>query len=111
MILFFYIFYKDIESNCYSSDGKTLIQVTDPSPHLRISASCEVINDSCFRFLNSLATFTFADSPNLTTIAKLSFSECVNLTIINLTMCSKLKIIEACAFYGCEKVSQILLPD
>ena len=104
------LLYKDIDESCYSKDGKTLIKVNNTSPHLRISAKCEIIQLLCFYKLNSLISFSFEENPNLTTIGKESFSNCKNLTCINLSSCNKLKIISMYAFYSCEKVSEIFLP-
>ena len=110
MITILSIIYTDIEQRCYSSDGKTLTKVDDTSKYLRISAKCELIQDKCFYQLNSLISFSFQDNPNLTTIGKESFRECIKLSIIDLSSCNKLKIISEEAFYHCEKVTEILLP-
>ena len=102
--------YTDINESCYSEDVKNLTKVNDTSPHLRISAKCELIQDKCFYQLLSLISFSFEDNPNLTIIGKESFRYCRNLTIINLSSCSKLKIISDYAFATCEKVTELLLP-
>lgn len=110
MITILVLFFKDINQSCYSSDGKKLTKVTDPSPYLKISAKCEVILDECFRELNTLISFSFEIDPNITTIGTRSFWGCKNLSIINLSSCTKLKTISYAAFGSCEKVSEILFP-
>ncbi|KAI5507447.1 regulation of response to stimulus, partial [Trichomonas vaginalis G3] len=102
--------YTDIIESCYSEDGKNLTKVNDTSPHLRISAKCELIQDKCFYQLNSLISFSFEDNPNLTIIGKESFYFCTKLSIINLSICNKLTKISNSAFYNCEEVTEILLP-
>ncbi|EAY21278.1 surface antigen BspA-like [Trichomonas vaginalis G3] len=104
------LFYKDINSSCYSSDGKTLQEVTDPSPYLRISAKCEIIQVNCFYNLSSLKSFSFEDNTNLTTIGENSFYLCLNLTLINLSSCKKLTKISSYAFYDCDQVTEVFLP-
>ncbi|EAY10326.1 surface antigen BspA-like [Trichomonas vaginalis G3] len=111
MIMFFVLFYKDIDKSCYSSDGKSLSKVNDASPDLIISSTCEIIQDKCFYQLKTLFSFSFQENPNLTTIGEKSFSHCTNLTIINLSSCAKLTKISSYAFSGCYKVNQILLPE
>ena len=91
MIMFLALRDKDIDSSCYSSDGKTLTEVKDTSPYLRISSTCEIIKDNCFNGLKTLFSFSFQENPNLTTIRDNSFNDCTNLTIINLSSCTKLK--------------------
>ncbi|KAI5531595.1 antigen BSP-related family [Trichomonas vaginalis G3] len=111
MIFIFSLFVvNDIDSSCYSSDGKTLNKVSDNSSELRISARCETISDNCFKGLKSLISFYFEDNPNLTSIGVNAFRECSNLQSINLSSCTKLKTIGQDAFYECKLVSQIDLP-
>ncbi|EAY14969.1 hypothetical protein TVAG_396990 [Trichomonas vaginalis G3] len=102
--------YTDINESCYSEDGKSLSKVNDTSPHLRISAKCEIIQDKCFYQLYSLISFSFEENPNLTTIGSSSFYECECLTIFNLSSCNGLKLISSRAFFRCYKVSEILFP-
>ncbi|EAY20521.1 surface antigen BspA-like [Trichomonas vaginalis G3] len=106
-----FLLYKEIDPSCNSEDGKTLIKVNDTSQYLKISAKCEIIQSYCFSKLKSLSSFTFEDNPNLTTIGYSSFKECSNLTIVNLSICSKLTTIDNYAFYQCEKVTEILFPN
>ncbi|EAY17349.1 surface antigen BspA-like [Trichomonas vaginalis G3] len=111
MITFLVLLYKDIDKNCYSSDGKILTKVNDPSPNLRISSICEIIQDKCFYNLKTISSFSFGENSNLTTIGENSFRGCRNLTIINLSSCTKLKKISSSAFNSCYNVTQILLPE
>ncbi|EAX90731.1 surface antigen BspA-like [Trichomonas vaginalis G3] len=104
------LLYTNIAQTSYSEDGKILTYVTDSSPYLRISAKCEIIQDYCFKQLNSLISFSFEYNPNLITIGYQSFYECMNLSSINLSPCTRLIKISGYAFYGCENVSEILLP-
>ena len=110
MVIYSILLFKDIDQNCYSNDGKTLIKVNDTSPNLRISAKCEIKQDRCFINLYSLISFSFQENPNLKTIGEYCFAYCYNLTIINLSSCSKLIKISHCAFYYCRNVTEILLP-
>ncbi|EAY10314.1 Leucine Rich Repeat family protein [Trichomonas vaginalis G3] len=110
MIMFLVLLYKDIDENCYSSDGKILTKVNDTSPDLRISSACEIIQSQCFYYLKTLSSFSFEENPNLTTIGIYSFIGCTNLTIINLFSCNNLTKISAYAFLNCNNVNQILLP-
>lgn len=102
--------FKDIDQGCYINDGKTLNKVNDTSPHLRISARCEEIKESCFYKLNSLISFSFEDHPNLTTIGSSSFQSCIHLSIANLSSCIKLITVSSYAFSSCDEISMILLP-
>ncbi|EAX97753.1 Leucine Rich Repeat family protein [Trichomonas vaginalis G3] len=111
MITFLLLTYKDIDKNCYSSDGKNLTKVNDTSHDLRISSTCEIIQDKCFFRLDTLVSFSFEENPNLTTIGSYSFQECRYLTIINLSSCTKLTKISSYAFSRCGSVTQILLPE
>ncbi|EAY04455.1 surface antigen BspA-like [Trichomonas vaginalis G3] len=110
IIITLFIEYKDIDQQYYSNDGKTLTKVTDPYPNLRISAKCEIIQEKCFYDLHSLEYFTFEENPNLTVIGCQSFYYCINLKIIDLSLCRKLKIISNNAFFNCNQVSEINLP-
>ncbi|EAX97766.1 surface antigen BspA-like [Trichomonas vaginalis G3] len=111
MITFLLLLYKDIDKRFYSSDGKNLTKVNDTSLDLRISSTCEIIQDQCFYLLKTLFSFSFEENPNLTTIGKNSFCGCTNLTTINLSSCKKLTKISSYAFNGCSNVNQILLPE
>ncbi|EAY10303.1 Leucine Rich Repeat family protein [Trichomonas vaginalis G3] len=103
--------YKDIDKSCYSNDGKILTKVNDASHNLRISSTCEIIQDQCFYELETLFSFSFQENPNLTTIGRDCFTKCKNLAIINLSSCNKLTKISSSAFSACSKVNQILLPE
>ena len=111
MITFLLLLYKDIDKRFYSSDGKNLTKVNDTSLDLRISSTCEIIQDQCFYLLKTLFSFSFEENPNLTTIGSSSFSGCTNLTIINLSSCTKLTKISSEAFSYCTNVTQIFLPE
>ncbi|EAX82143.1 surface antigen BspA-like [Trichomonas vaginalis G3] len=108
MIFFLNIIYQDINRSCYSTDGKKLNRVTDQYSYLRISAACEIIKG---HFQDSLISFTFEDNPQLTTIGTSCFAYCKNHTTINLSTCSKLKIIGETAFEFCEAVTEVILPE
>ncbi|EAX88888.1 surface antigen BspA-like [Trichomonas vaginalis G3] len=110
-MLFLAVIYKDIDPSCYSADGKNLTSVNDTSSYLRISAKCEIVEYSCFYGLKSLISFTFEEKPNLTLIGPNGFGFCDHLTKIDLSFCHKLKIISAYAFYFCDAVEEILLPE
>lgn len=110
ILIVLFIKYKDIDSECYSEDGKTLRKVTDPSSSLRISAKCEIIEEKCFYELKSLEYFTFEENPNLTVVGKESFSRCNNIKIIDLSFCNKLTKISESAFSGCSNVAELILP-
>lgn len=111
MILLLVLGYTDIDKSFYSNDGKILKRVNDKSHDLRISSTCEIIQENCFYGLRTLNSFSFEENPNLTTIGYHSFYGCTNLTIINLSSCYKLTKISSYAFRDCFKVKQILLPE
>ncbi|EAY19151.1 surface antigen BspA-like [Trichomonas vaginalis G3] len=111
LIIAILLSYKDINSSCYSSDLKTLNKVTDSSPDLRISATCEIISNNCFKNLKTLNSFSFGENPNLTTIGQNSFKDCINLKIVNLSSCTKLTTISFNAFSDCSNVTEVLLPE
>lgn len=107
MIIHLVLLIKEIDQSCYSEDGKKLINVTDSSPDLLISAKCEIIQDKCFYQLTSLISFSFEENPNLTIIGSQSFYSCINLSKINLSVCNKLIKISDSAFEKCNKVTEI----
>ncbi|EAY16126.1 surface antigen BspA-like [Trichomonas vaginalis G3] len=110
IIIILFIEYKDIPSDCYTDDGKTLREVKDSSPNLRISSKCEIIQENCFKELFSLEYFAFGVNPNLAVIGKDSFYYCSYLKTIDLSLCSKLTKISERAFYFCYNVAEIILP-
>lgn len=111
MFFFLCLSYTDIPTSCYSSDRKILNEVNDQSPHLKIFAECEIIQNSCFSRLDSLLSFTFYENPSLRIIGNYAFSGCKGLTIVNLSMCSMLETISIEAFAYCKNVTEILLPN
>lgn len=82
IIIILFIEYKDIPSDCYTDDGKTLREVKDSSPNLRISSKCEIIQENCFKELFSLEYFAFGVNPNLAVIGKDSFTTVLILKLL-----------------------------
>ncbi|MBE6537805.1 MAG: leucine-rich repeat domain-containing protein, partial [Ruminococcaceae bacterium] len=75
-------YYKDIDGNLYSKDGKKLIQYaigkTDTSFTIPNSVTC--IGDYAFYYCTSLTSVTIPDS--VTSIGSCAFSGCNRLTSI-----------------------------
>ena len=104
-------YYKSIDGNLYTKDGKTLIQYavgkTDIS--FTIPDSVTKIRDEAFYNCSSLASVTIPDS--VTSIGSLAFEGCTNLTSITFGEDSQLVSIGSSAFDKCTSLTSINIPD
>ena len=107
----------NIDPEFYYNSGTLLKGVNMPDPDLIISSNClEIYGNSAsdYCFLHSketLRSFRFDPSPQLTTIGKYSFYNCSKLQRIDLSMCTKLTIIGESAFSYCTSVTELFLPE
>ena len=98
-------YYKDIDGNLYSKDGKTLIQYaigkTDTS--FAIPNGVTSIGDDAFCNCTSLTSVTIPDS--VTSIGDDAFMECTRLK--NVIIPDSVEIIGSYTFYYCENLENV----
>ena len=102
-------YYKSIDGNLYSKDGKTLIQyaVGKKVTNFYIPDSVTSIGSYAFGNCTSLVSIEIPNS--VTSIGGYAFENCTSLT--NITIPDSVKSIESGAFYGCTSLTNIMIPD
>ena len=123
-------YYKDVDGNLYTKDGKTLIQYAigkkdasfiipdgvasicnyafshcDSLTAITIPSSVTSINNSAFSHCDTLTAVIFEENSKLTTIYNYAFSGCDSLTSI--TIPSSVTSISNYAFSGCDSLTNI----
>ena len=125
-------YYKSIDGNLYSKDGKKLIQyaIGKTAKRFVIPSGVTGIGDYAFYLCNSLRSMTIPDSVasigsyafaycasltsitignSVTSIGSYAFAYCASLTSI--TIGNSVTSIGDWAFYGCKKLTSITIPD
>ena len=98
-------YYKSIEGNLYTIDGKTLVQyaIGKKDTSFKILDSVEFIGARAFNSCQSLTSITIPDS--VTSIGYETFSSCSSLTSI--TIPNSVTSIGLQAFYGCSSLTSV----
>ena len=102
-------YYKSIDGNLYTKDGKTLIQYTmgKQNTSFTIPDSVKSIGYSAFGDCHSLTSIVIPDS--VTSIGDSAFIVCTSLTSI--VIGNSVTSIGDGAFYGCDSLTSIEIPD
>ena len=102
-------YYKSIDGNLYSKDGKKLIQyaIGKTATSFVIPSSVTSIGDDAFYGCTSLTSITIPDS--VTSIGSLAFYRCTRLTSI--TIPDSVTGIGDEAFSFCDSLTSITIPD
>ena len=102
-------YYKDIDGNLYTKDGKTLIQyaIVKTDASFTIPDSVEIIGDYAFGYCFSLTSVVIPDS--VTSIGDSAFSGCPSLTSVVIP--DSVTSIGSYAFSDCSSLTSIVIPD
>ena len=102
-------FYKSIDGNLYTKDGKNLIQyaVGKESATFKVPAGVTNIGKEAFYYCTNLTSVELPQG--MTSIGSSAFSYCKGLTSI--TMPRSLTSIESSAFFYCTSLLSIEIPD
>ena len=104
-------YYKSIDGNLYSKDGKSLILIqyaigkTDTS--FKVPSDVTSIGDGAFSYCTSLTSIVIPD--NITSIGNWAFSYCTSLTSIVIP--DSVTSIGDWAFSDCDSLTSIVIPD
>ena len=96
-------YYKSVDGNLYTKDGKTLIQYAagKTASEFTIPDGVTSIGYGAFAYCESLTSVTLPDS--ITSIGESAFEECRSLTSI--TIPDSVTTIGGYAFFGCESLT------
>ena len=102
-------YYKDIDGNLYTKDGKTLIQyaIGKKDSEFTIPDGIEKIDDYAFYNCDSLTSVTIPDS--VISIDYYAFYDCDSLTSV--TIPDSVTSIGSCAFRDCDSLTSVTIPD
>ena len=102
-------YYKSIEGNLYTIDGKTLLQyaIGKKDTSFKILDSVEFIGDSALSCCNNLTSILISDS--VTSIGNWAFLGCFSLTSV--TIPNSVTSIGDGAFSFCSRLTSITIPD
>ncbi len=102
-------YYKSINGNLYSKDGKTLIQYAmgKRDTSFTIPNSVTSIGDNAFYNCSSLTNITISNS--VTSIGSDAFYDCVNLS--NITIGNNVTNIDERSFANCTNLKEIVIPN
>jgi len=102
-------YYKSIDGNLYSNDGKTLVRysIGKLATSFIIPDSVTSIEDSAFSDCSSLTSVTIPDS--VTSIGSYAFSNCTSL--ISITIPDSVTSIGYQAFYDCTSLTSVTMSD
>ena len=102
-------YYKSIDGNLYTKDGKTLIQyaIGKKDTSFTIPSGVTSIGYEAFSSCDSLTSITIPDS--VTSIGSYAFEYCASLTSI--TIPDSVTSIGSEAFWGCDSLTSITIPD
>ena len=100
-------YFKSIDGNLYSKNGKTLIQYAKGKKDttFEVPDSVTYINDYAFSGCTSLTSVVISDS--VKTISKSAFYGCINLT--NVIIGDGVTTIGKQAFYDCERLTSVVI--
>jgi len=103
------LYYKDIDGNLYSKDGKALIKyaVKKDEASFTVPDGVTRIEDFSFRLAKSLVSIKFPDS--LETIGNFTFDGCTSLADLELT--SGIKSVGERAFQTCYSLKSVVMSD
>ena len=101
-------YYKSIEGNLYSKDGKTLIKYAGGKTNTAFAIPDIVTNIGAKAFKGTFSLTEIRIHSNVTTIENKAFSNCVSL--INIMIPEGVTDIGECAFLGCTNLANIKLP-
>ena len=102
-------YYKDIDGNLYSKDGKTLIwyAIGKTSTSFTVPNGVTTIGSSAFESCTRLTSVTIPDS--VTSIGNSAFSGCASLTRIEIP--DSVTSIGSSAFRDCTSLTSVTIPD
>ena len=102
-------YYKSIDGNLYSKDGKKLIQyaIGKKDTHFEIPSSVTSIGDHAFYYCSNLTSIVIPDS--VTSIGHYAFYYCSSLTSV--TIGNSVTSIGYSAFSWCRNLTSIFIPD
>ena len=102
-------YYKSIDGNLYSKDGKTLVQyaIGKEDTSFEIPNSVTSIGFYAFYYCSSLVSVTIPDS--VTSIGDWAFAGCAGL--VNATIPDSVTSIGDWAFSGCSGLASVTIPD
>lgn len=108
--------FPDGGGGLYSDDYTSLKSTTTNAETVIINSKTRIIkgSQSVYAFQpckNTLLSFSFGSSPSLEIIEDYSFSQCIKLQSIDLSLCTKLIKIGSYAFSRCSSCISIKLPN
>ena len=102
-------YYKSIDGNLYSKDGKTLIQyaIGKTATNFEILDGVTTIGNNAFQNCTSLESIVIPNS--VTTIGNFAFYRCTSLTSVVIP--DSVETIGNYAFYNCTSLMSVVIPD
>ncbi len=103
------LYFKSINGNLYSKDGKTLIRYTPGKTEESFAVPNGVtsIVDHAFKYANNLKSLITGET--VTFIGISAFENCSNLTDVKLP--ETIKVISERMFYGCNGLKNLTIPE
>lgn len=99
---------KDFSYLYSINSGATNIVINRNAKYIRGSSQISYASKDC---TDTLVSFTFQPDPLLEVIQDYAFFNCIALTSVDLSMCTRLETISRYAFSQCSKLSKIILPN